>query len=565
MGEQVIVLTDLTKQYGNFTAVDHIRLNIRKGEIFGLLGPNGAGKSTTILMMLGLTEPTSGTVEICGINSTTHPIEVKRKIGYLPEDVGFYDDMTGPENLIYTARLNGISDKEAKTKAMELMKRVGLEDQLAKKTGKYSRGMRQRLGLADVLIKNPEIIILDEPTSGIDPAGVQEFIELIRWLSKEEGLTVLFSSHHLDQVQKVCDRVGLFSNGQLLALIDMAELKDKKSSGSNTGESGDDVYLKDGWYRLKIYAEDLAGNQEEQEICFAVNRSGPKLTTDASMQKFLKQKTAQRGWKLKFRVWDVNKMQKEELQCIFDGKARNLEEGKDYKKKYRPTAEGFTEYDYEVSEAVFEKEGRYSLKLFLEDEAGHQLPEKEKILCRDFAIDRTPPICVIDPIKATEKGFQVQTICEDNIDFAKILLYKNGSLYKESKNQKSSWEISFDHGEKWQLKIFDTAGNKEVRYLLKEELEKELERKKLLPEKKGKHKNRIFETQKQTENGTHGEKQKKAGFLQKETNSLSNEPEREEQEKDRDEGQMTVTVVFIVLSGLSGMLYWVKHRQKVQI
>ena len=344
-----------------------------------------------------------------------------------------------------------------------------------------------------------------------------------------------------------------------------AELKDKKSSGSNTGESGDDVYLKDGWYRLKIYAEDLAGNQEEQEICFAVNRSGPKLTTDASMQKFLKQKTAQRGWKLKFRVWDVNKMQKEELQCIFDGKARNLEEGKDYQKKYRQTAEGFTEYDYEVSEAVFEKEGRYSLKLFLEDEAGHRLSEKEKTLCRDFAIDRTPPICVIDPIKATEKGFQVQTICEDNVDFAKIWLCKNGSLYKESKNPESSWEISFGHGEKWQLEVFDTAGNKEVRYLLKEELEKELERKKLLPEKKGKHKNRIFETQKQTENGTHGEKQKKAGFLQKETNSLSNESERQKQEKDRDEGQMTVTVVFIVLSGLSGMLYWIKHRQKVQI
>ncbi|MFR3424254.1 MAG: hypothetical protein ACLTTO_12450 [Lachnospiraceae bacterium] len=158
-----------------------------------------------------------------------------------------------------------------------------------------------------------------------------------------------------------------------------AELKDKKSSGSsNTGESGDNVYLKDGWYRLKIYAEDLAGNQEEQEICFAVNRSGPKLTTDASMQKFLKQKTAQQGQKLKLRVWDVNKMQKEELQCIFDGKARNLEEGKDYQKQNRQTAEGFMEYDYELAETVFEKEGRYSLKLFLEDEAGHQLPEKEK-------------------------------------------------------------------------------------------------------------------------------------------------------------------------------------------
>ena len=228
MGEQVIVLTDLTKQYGNFTAVDHIRLNIRKGEIFGLLGPNGAGKSTTILMMLGLTEPTSGTVEICGINSTTHPIEVKRRIGYLPEDVGFYDDMTGLENLIYTARLNGIPDKEAREKAMELIKRTGLEDQLKKKAGKYSRGMRQRLGLADVLIKNPEIIILDEPTSGIDPAGVQEFIELIRWLSKEKGLTVLFSSHHLDQVQQICDRVGLFSQGRLLADLSLNDLQQEE-------------------------------------------------------------------------------------------------------------------------------------------------------------------------------------------------------------------------------------------------------------------------------------------------------------------------------------------------
>ena len=138
-------------------------------------------------MMLGLTEPTSGSVEICGINSTTHPIEVKRKIGYLPEDVGFYDDMTGLENLIYTARLNGIPDKEAREKAMELIKRTGLEDQLKKKAGKYSRGMRQRLGLADVLIKNPEIIILDEPTSGIDPAGVQELSDIYNHYFEEGG------------------------------------------------------------------------------------------------------------------------------------------------------------------------------------------------------------------------------------------------------------------------------------------------------------------------------------------------------------------------------------------
>lgn len=228
MCEQVIVLSGLTKKYGQFTAVDNLNLCIRKGEIFGLLGPNGAGKSTTILMMLGLTDPTSGTVEVCGINSTTHPIDVKRKVGYLPEDVGFYDDMTGPENLVYTARLNGIPPKEARENALELLAKVGLSGQEKKKTGKFSRGMRQRLGLADVLIKRPEVIILDEPTSGIDPAGVQEFMELIRRLSREEGLTVLFSSHHLDQVQKVCDRVGLFGKGKLLAEIDLSEIHGKE-------------------------------------------------------------------------------------------------------------------------------------------------------------------------------------------------------------------------------------------------------------------------------------------------------------------------------------------------
>lgn len=225
MGEEVIILTDLTKKYGKFTAVDHICLSVRKGEIFGLLGPNGAGKSTTILMMLGLTEPTSGSVSICGINATKYPIEVKKKIGYLPEDVGFYDDMTGIENLIYTATLNGIIPKEARVRAEQLMIRVGLGEQMQKKAGKYSRGMRQRLGLADVLIKNPEIIILDEPTSGIDPTGVQEFITLIKQLSHEEKLTVLFSSHNLDQVQKVCDNVGLFNQGKLVAQISLSGLE----------------------------------------------------------------------------------------------------------------------------------------------------------------------------------------------------------------------------------------------------------------------------------------------------------------------------------------------------
>jgi ABC-2 type transport system ATP-binding protein len=216
VSDTIIELVNLTKMYDSFTAVDHLNLTIRKGEIFGLLGPNGAGKSTAILMMLGLTDPTTGSVHVCGINSTSNPVEVKRRVGYLPEDVGFYDNRSGFENLMYTARLNSIPEKEATKRAEQLLIKVGLADALKKKTGKYSRRMRQRLGLADVLIKNPEVIILDEPTSGVDPKGVREFLELIVELSRDEGLTVLFASHNLHQVQQVCDRVGIFVNGRLL-------------------------------------------------------------------------------------------------------------------------------------------------------------------------------------------------------------------------------------------------------------------------------------------------------------------------------------------------------------
>jgi ABC-2 type transport system ATP-binding protein len=227
MDQIIIELTSLTKKYGSFTAVDNLNLTIRKGEIFGLLGPNGAGKSTTILMMLGLTDPTSGSVRVCDINSTTNPIEVKRKVGYLPEDVGFYDNYTGLENLLYTANLNSIPLRSAFGEAGHLLEKVGLANEKDKKTGKYSRGMRQRLGLADVLIKKPEVIILDEPTLGIDPKGVEEFLKLIVSLSKEEGRTVLLSSHHLHQVQEICDRIGLFVGGRLIAEGDIQSLSQK--------------------------------------------------------------------------------------------------------------------------------------------------------------------------------------------------------------------------------------------------------------------------------------------------------------------------------------------------
>jgi len=213
----IIEIEQLTKKYGDFTAVNQLNLSINQGDIFGLLGPNGAGKSTTILMLMGLTEPSSGQVLVDDINPARWPIEVKRKVGYLPEEVGFYDDLSGLENLVYTGRLNGLSNTDARKQAEALLDRVGLSKEVNKKTGKYSRGMRQRLGLADVLIKRPKIVILDEPTLGIDPQGVREFLDLIVELSRNEKITVLFSSHDLYHVQRVCDRMGIFVQGKLLA------------------------------------------------------------------------------------------------------------------------------------------------------------------------------------------------------------------------------------------------------------------------------------------------------------------------------------------------------------
>lgn len=222
--EPVIQLKNLSKTYGDFTAVDRLNLNIYPGEIYGLLGPNGAGKTTTILMMLGLTEPASGEALVCGLDATRNPMQVKRKVGYMPDDVGFYEDRSALDNLVYTARLNRIPESEARSRALLLLERVGLAEVAHKRTGTFSRGMRQRLGLADVLIKNPQVIILDEPTLGIDPEGVRELLALIRDLSRNEGITVLLSSHHLHQVQQICDRVGLFVQGRLIASGDIDTL-----------------------------------------------------------------------------------------------------------------------------------------------------------------------------------------------------------------------------------------------------------------------------------------------------------------------------------------------------
>jgi ABC-2 type transport system ATP-binding protein len=222
--DAVIVARRLTKQYGEFTAVDRLDLTIRRGEVFGLLGPNGAGKTTTVLMLLGLTDPTRGVVRVVGLDPTREPLAVKRKVGYLPDNVGFYPTLTGRENLRYTAKLNGMPRREAEARIDELLHEVRLVDAADKRADQYSRGMRQRLGIADALVKTPSVLILDEPTIAIDPSGVEELLAMLRRLVREHDLTVLLSSHILGQVQSLCDRVGFFSAGRLVASGPLAEL-----------------------------------------------------------------------------------------------------------------------------------------------------------------------------------------------------------------------------------------------------------------------------------------------------------------------------------------------------
>ncbi len=206
---------DLTKNYGKVTVVDHLNFHVKESEVFGLLGPNGAGKTTTILMMLGLTEPVSGSVRVFGFDSTREPIKVKRIVGYLPEAVGFYDNLTARENLEFVADLNNISRVESKQRVDKALEMVGLTAEKDMLTGKFSRGMKQRLGIADVLIKEPKLIILDEPTSGLDPQGINQLLDLIAGLPKM-GTTVLLSSHQLYQVQKVCQSIGILSKGKMV-------------------------------------------------------------------------------------------------------------------------------------------------------------------------------------------------------------------------------------------------------------------------------------------------------------------------------------------------------------
>ncbi|MFA5332180.1 MAG: ABC transporter ATP-binding protein [Methanoregula sp.] len=218
----MIQFDHLTKTYSGINAVDDLTTEIRDGEIYGLLGPNGAGKSTTILMLTGLIEPTAGRCLVAGIDVTQNPVGVKERIGYMPEDVGFYANLSAEENLDYFARLYRMDRGREKTKIADLLSLVGL-DGITKDVGGYSKGMRQRLGLAKALLNDPSVIVLDEPTANLDPQGVADYRRIITDVAGR-GTTVFVSSHILAEVSRICTRVGILARGRLVAEGSVQEL-----------------------------------------------------------------------------------------------------------------------------------------------------------------------------------------------------------------------------------------------------------------------------------------------------------------------------------------------------
>jgi len=245
MGSEVIIETQqLTKIYNGQAAVENLSFRVNAGEIFGFLGPNGAGKTTTLLMLLGLTEPTSGTARVLGVDPAREPIKVKSVIGYLQENMGFYRDLNARQMLEFIAELNNITKDVAKGRIDAALETVGLAQEQDKKIGAYSRGMRQRLGIAELLIKDSKVAFMDEPTLGLDPDVTNRIIELIQRLCLDKKMTILLSSHMLQQVQKVCHRIGIMIKGRMVAQGDLDHLAKEKFGVGKEQYTLEEIYMK---------------------------------------------------------------------------------------------------------------------------------------------------------------------------------------------------------------------------------------------------------------------------------------------------------------------------------
>ncbi|MFB3882362.1 MAG: ABC transporter ATP-binding protein [Armatimonadota bacterium] len=241
LGTDAVVATKLTKRFGEVTAVDGIDLAVAEGEFFGFLGPNGAGKSTTIKMLCGLLRPTAGAIRIAGYDAQTQPLEVKRRIGVLLEDVNLYERLTGREFLVFAARMHGLPLGDARGRSAELLDLLELTEAQDKLIVDYSMGMKKKTAFAAALIHRPRVMFLDEPFNGIDPISVRAIRNVLRQLT-EHGTTIFFTTHVMEVVERLCTRVAIINRGRIVGDGDLAELREKAKAG---GESSlEDIFLK---------------------------------------------------------------------------------------------------------------------------------------------------------------------------------------------------------------------------------------------------------------------------------------------------------------------------------
>ena len=267
MVENVIETFDLTKRYGDFTAVDSLDMAVQKGEIFGFLGPNGAGKTTTILMLMGLSVPTSGKATVAGYDIIESSRDVRRVASVLPEYSSLYGELTAAQNLEYVGKLNDLTKDVREERIGEMLEIVGMSEWADEKYEKFSRGMKQRVGIAAALVKQPELVFLDEPTLGLDPVGTKEVRELIIRLNREQGLTVVLTSHMLNEVQMTCDRVGIINKGKLIVMDTLENLTKEMTGGKERNVE----------FMLSEVPQGLVGDLEAIEGVKSVTRESDRL------------------------------------------------------------------------------------------------------------------------------------------------------------------------------------------------------------------------------------------------------------------------------------------------
>lgn len=247
----------LVKQFGDFVAVDHVNLRVNRGSFFGFLGPNGAGKSTTIKMLTGLLAPTSGTLRVLDLDISQQPMEVKRRIGVVPEDLNLFERLTGPEMLSFTGRMYGLHKADINQRSKELLELMELQDEPKKLIIEYSHGMKKKLSLAAALIHRPEILFLDEPFEGVDAIASRTLKDLLSRLT-ERGLTVFLTSHVLEIVERLCSDIAIIAQGKLLASGSLNELR----KGIRVDGDGDGpVSLEE--YFIHVVGGTRAGGEEE--------------------------------------------------------------------------------------------------------------------------------------------------------------------------------------------------------------------------------------------------------------------------------------------------------------